>query len=616
MVTIQAGIMKFNFFIIVTISLFSFGFARAEDLSIKVFVDQTEVALNQQLQVHVELSGSEANSAPQPPAPELGDFANYIGNSSSTSMQFVNGKMSVNVTYTHHFVALKEGQFEIPSIEYEYNGKTLKTKPISMAVVKGNVSRRPSRATGGTTQRQEEVDLNELVFLTAEVDKRQAFQNEAIIISYKIYFALQVSNYGIPQLPNLVGFWAENFELPQRPHVTTEVINGRQYNVAEIKKVALFPQGPGVKKLEPLVVDCEVQTPRKRRRRFDSFFDDPFFGMDRTVQHRIASESIEIDVKPLPENLRPADFAGAVGNYSISATANKLEVKANEAITLTLKYSGEGNIKILDKPNIDFSTDFEVYDPKVLENVVRTGHTINGSKSFEYVIVPRFAGRQQINPISFSYFDPIQEKYKSLKTAPITIEVKKGDQRFVNAPMATSKEEVKFIGQDIRFIQLNTPKLRKKGYIFYKGWLFYTGLFLPFLALVIAKNWQNHQKKLSSDIAYARSRKANQMALRQLRKAQVQLKTGDRANFYSEISTALMGFLGNKFNISSASLMSDEVEKIFVSKGISREVITEYLGCLQKCDFQRFAPGEANNGDMRAFFDEAKNAIINLDKQL
>lgn len=589
----------------------------AQDVNIQAYLEETQVGINDQFVVNVEISGGDANDAPKPEAPDLSDFASYVGSGSSTSMSLINGKMSVSRTYQFNYVATRQGTFAIPAISIEHDGKQFTTDPIQIEIVQ---SRAPAPPRGQSQQSNpsggNDTDLSKLLFLKADVDKRRVYQNEPVIVSYKIYTAVQVTNYGFSQVPNTVGFWSEDFEMPKRPRLYNEVLNGRQYRVAEIKRVALFPQQPGEKQLDPLVIECEVQMPRQRSRRdpFDSFFNDPFFGMNQTVRRQLASNVVTIDVMPLPESGKPTDFSGAVGDFTISAGTDKVSVKTNEAIAYKVTISGTGNIKIIPKPAMNFPRDFEVYEPKVTESIQRQNSKITGSKTFEYVLVPRFPGAQVLPQVRFSYFDPGNQRYKTVSSPSIELTVAKGDDQFVGSGPITSKEDVRFIGQDIRFIQMRMPEFQRRGNVFYKSAVFYAGLGIPLIAFLLALGYRRHQDKLSSNVAYARSRKANQMALRRLKRANYELGKGNPASFYSEVQSALMGFIGDKLNVPSAGLITDEVDNALRQRGIDDPIVDEYISCLHTCDFQRFAPSQSENGEMKEFFEKAKGAIISLDK--
>ncbi|MFQ5636819.1 MAG: BatD family protein [bacterium] len=602
--------------VLLGLSFFVLSDLLAQDLKINAYVNQTHIAKDRQFQLTVELSGEDANRAPQPPLPNLEDFASFLGTSSSMNTQIINGQMTVTRGFTHHFIATKVGQFVIPPIKLQFKGKIFESDSIAIQVTTGPSSGQSRSSNRGQPSATE--TLAEALFLRASVDKKQVYQNEAVTVTYKLYLTVTITSYGISQLPNTVGFWAEDFPTPQRPTLKTEIINGRRYNVAEIKKIALFPQGPGEKTLDPLEINCEVRVKNRRQRRdlFDSFFDDPFLSLGRTVTRTIRSNAIKIDVLPLPEANKPADFSGAVGKFSLSATTDKQNVKTNEAITLKVTLAGQGNIKILTQPKGDFPSDFEVYDPKISENIKRTGGSISGSKTFEFVLIPRFAGKQTIKPFLFSYFDISRNRYRTLKTPPIEIKVAKGDQPFVSVPLASSKEEVKFIGQDIRFIQLRLPEFQKIGSVFYKQLPFFLIVFFPLVALAGAYGFRKHRDKMSTNVAYARSRKANQMASKRLRLAHRAMTSGNDRGFYGEVSKALMGFVGDKLNVSAAGLMTDEVDSMLRERGVKEETVANYLTCLRTCDLKRFSPSTVDNNEMQNFIEKAKKALISLDKEI
>jgi hypothetical protein len=590
------------------------GLLTAQTLDFNASINRSVVNLNEQFELTLELSGAQANTVLQPGAPDLSGFASYVGSSQSQNIQLINGKMSVSTLYAYHYIAKKAGKFTIPEVQVVHEGKSYKTKPIAVEIVTRQATRPPQGQRQGSANRSE--DLSDKLFLKATADKKRIFQNEQVIVTYKIYTAINVTNYGISQLPNTVGFWAEEFENPKRLRLYNENINGRNFRVAELKKFALFPQGPGKKTLDPLVLECEVELPRSKRKSdpFNSFFNDSFFR--RTVRRNISSNILTIDVLPLPVQNKPADFSGLVGNFTIRASVDKNKVKTNEAVTLRVKISGSGNVKIIPEPEISFPGDFESYDPKIVEDIKKDGNRIFGSKSFEYVIIPRFAGAQVIKPISLVYFDLRTESYKRVTTQPLEIEVKKGDQQFVGIGMGSSKEDVKFIGQDIRFIQMRIPEFKTIGAPFYKKIYFYLFLLLPLFGLAGAFGYRRHRDKLASNVAYARSRKANNMANRRLKTALKKMHDSRQAEFYSEVSKALMGFIGDKFNTAPAGLSTEEVEKLLRTGGIDDAVVMNYIECLQICDYRRFAPADSDNGAMNAFFDKSKKAIINLDKVL
>ncbi|MDZ7292438.1 MAG: BatD family protein [candidate division KSB1 bacterium] len=588
----------------------------SQNVSITASVDRTRIGLNEDFTLVVEVAGD----AGEPKLPDMNAFAALAGTSSSQNIQIINGRFSSSRTYQYTFLARTAGKFTINPVEVEVKGQVYRSQPIEIEIVAGGTSPQTPPGGAGAGRRQQTEppppDLAGNLYLEAKVDRARVFQNEPVIVRYKIYTRLNLTSYGISNLPNYSGFWAEDFPMPQQPQTHREVINGLTYLVAEIKKTALFPQSVGRKKLEPLVIECEVQLPRRRSRDlFEDFFNDPFFA--RTTRQSISSRPVEIEVLPLPEEGRPVNFSGAVGSFSIAASVDRAQVKTNEAITLKVRASGTGNIKVLPQPKIDLPSDFEVYAPKVTENLNHDNNQISGSKTWEYVIVPRFEGSHEIKPIPLSYFDPRARTYRTVATAAIPLIVERGAGDYTTVPgSGFSKEDVRLLGKDIRFISKAALPFRKVNEVIYTQPLFLTAMIAPLLALLIAFVYERHQEKLSTNIAYARSRKAGSVAQKQLRTAKKFLQKNDGKAFYAEVQRALMGFLGNKLNVAEAGLITDEVERMLTEKQVSPEVVRAYLDCLHTCDFQRFAPAQTNAREMQEFYEQARRAIEAMEKAL
>jgi hypothetical protein len=581
-------------------------------VNVTATVDRTRIGLNEEFFLVVEISGGSGD----PRLPDMNAFAAVMGTSTSTSIQMAGGRISQSVTHQYTLVAQTAGKFTIGAVEVESKGQVYRSQPIEIEIVAGSTSQQQSGAGRGQQQSEAPPDLEGNLYLEAKLDRSRVYQNEQVVIRYRIYTRLNISSYGISALPNYSGFWAEDFPMQQQPPTRREVINGQTYLVAEIKKTALFPQAVGKKKLEPLVIECEVQMPRRRSRDiFDQFFDDPF--LRNTTRQRLSSRPVEIEVLPLPEEGQPANFSGAVGNFTLTATADRTQVKTNEAVSLKVRVSGAGNIKVLPAPRIDLPADFEVYDPKVAENLDHDNDQISGSKTWEYVIVPRFPGSHEIKPVILSYFDPRAKAYKTASVAPIILTVEKGASDF--SPViggGVSKEDVRLLGQDIRFISAAALPFKKINDTFHTGSLFFTLLALPVLGLLAALVYQRHQEKLSTNVAYARSRKAGGMAQKQLAAARKFLQKGDEKNFYAEIQRALLGFLGNKLNVAEAGLITDDVARMLTEKRVGSEIIQEYLNCLQTCDFVRFAPAASNGKAMQEFYEQSRRALEAMEKAL
>lgn len=589
----------------------------AADLEVKAFLDKSHVAQNQQFTLSVEISGKDAQSVATPQLPDMEAFASFLGSGSSQNIQFINGKMSVSKTISYHHMAKTPGTYTIGQVEIVHKGNTYKTDPITITIQKSTAQPQTQNRSGQTGRRgSASGELSgEDLYIRAHVNKTSVFPNEPVFVTYKIYTLVSLTPIGVSKQPGKVGFWAEDFELPQQLPTTTEVINGQKYTVATFRKMALFPTSPGEKTIEPLGFDCDVRIQRRRSRDpFDDFFNSDFFG--RNERLTLYSKPITITVKPFPEEGKPADFSGSSGSFNIEASVDKNEAKTNDAVTFKVVLTGTGNIRTLPEPDIQIPPDFEAYPPKLSESIKRTGTAISGSKTYEYVLVPRNPGLQKIKPIRFSYFDPRSESYKTVQTEEISIQVAKGSETFGTVTEGRSRTAVEYLGKDIRFIKTALPGFKKIGSADYSLFVFWLTVVGPLAALALAFVYQKHLTRLEGDVAYARNRQAGRAAKKHLAKARSLVRTDGTDAFYAEVSRALSSFVGNKLNIAEAGMISQDVKKRLEEKNVDTEVIQDYFDCLATCDRKRFSPAGVDETEMLEFLKKAEKSITDLDRQI
>ncbi len=593
--------------------------ARAQDVSITASVDHNPVGLNDQFTYQVEVSGS-AQNLPDVQLPDFGSFAVLGGPSVSSSFQIVNFNMSASKTYTMTLMPRNVGTFKIGAASASFKGKDFKSNSVDVTVVKQSAQNQPipqnrpgsrGRQSGETDQ-----DLSKILFLKAIPSKRSPYVNEEVTLSYKIYFRANITNNEVSKLPEAVGCWVEDYPIPQRPKIYTETLNGVQYNVAEIRKVALFPSRAGKITVSPmeLIVETVIrQRSRNSRDLFDSFFNDPF---GQVVKKRLSSGPVVLNVKPVPEAGKPADYSGLVGDFKIHSSLDKNAVQANEAVSYKVKISGSGLLKFLNKLPVEFSPDFEVYDPKVNENMNKSGARMSANKEFEYVVIPRLAGQHRIKAFSLSYFNPADRRYHEMRVPEYSIDVSKGKDLALGSGSGAglSKEEVRLLGSDIHFIKEEAGDFKPIGRLPYMNWWFYLSLILPVGVLGMAWIYRNHLEKMSTNVEYARSRKAHKQAQMQLREAKTLWKQGKGAEFYGAVSRGLTGYVADKTNQSAAGLVRDDVLQILGKSRVEDDLRNQFLTCLDEADFRRFAPGNVQDGDMKQFYDRAENILVKLEK--
>ncbi len=590
-----------------------YGIGIAQDLSIRTYVDRTVVGLNEQFTLSIELTGKAANSVSDPEIPDLSAFASFLGKGTSQSIQIVNGKMSVSRIILCYYVATNTGKFQIPSISITYNGKTYTSDPIEIEIQAGGTPSQSKPQRPSETPQTPEPGEGE-IFLRAFVDKHQVYPNEPVILTYKLYTRLNITSIGFSKLPSTGGFWVEDFELPSQPQVTQEVVNGKKYSVVTVKKMALFPMTPGPKTIEPMRLDCEVQVRTRSRDPFADFFDDSFF-FGRTARKQVQSKPVTIEVLPFPEQGKPSDFSGLSGNFRNSAKAQPQSVKTNEAITYQIIIEGEGNIRTIQPPSIVFPSDFEVYPPKTTANVHRTGAKISGQVSFEYVLIPRAPGQETLGPVRFSYFDPSLRQYRTIQTSSIVIQVSPGATAYTPVvPSGLSKEEIRVLAQDIRFIKTTLPVFHRMGekHRDWFGLVFVVPLVALGGAIVLRRRWD----RLSEDVAYARKVRAFSLARKRLSSARRLFHRHQSEAFFSELAKVLQGYVADHFNIPEAGMLSDEVRSLLKSKNVSETLIQEYFDCLSICDLKRFSPESATEEEMKILLTRVEKLIGQLEKAL
>ena len=582
-------------------------------------VDQTTVGVNDQFEITFTLNGSGGGNNFRPPS--FSDFQVAGGPNQSTNMQFINGTISSSVAYSYVLVARAEGKFTIGVASIEAGGKQLQTQPIAITVVKGAAPPPKSAQTPQQQQQQESADLgkqiDENLFVKVILDKSKVYQGEQITATYKLYNRTRLSNLSIGKVPALTGFWSDDIEDIKQVKFSQETIDGKRYDVAVLKKVALFPQRSGTLEVDPMEVTCVVQVQSRRRANdvFDQFFDNPFFGGFSNVNHTVKSQPMKVTVQPLPTTGVPEGFKGAVGKYQMEAWLDKKQVKSNDPVTLKVKISGTGNLKLLEAPAVVIPPDFDKYDPKISDNVTIQNDKIAGSRTFEYLLIPRHAGDQQIPSFPFSYFDPDQKKYVALRSPQFDVTIEKGVDAVSSVATGISKEDVKLLGEDIRFIKSENVSWSRRGETFVGSLSFYLLSMSPVVSFIGLVFVIRRRARVLGDVVSLRSRKARRMALRRLAMAKKFLEEKKREEFYAEISRTMWGYVGDKLAVPPSELSADRVRASLADRKIPEETISGYVAAIEQCEFARFAPSD-NTLEMENMYKGAADLISKIEETL
>lgn len=529
-------------------------------------------------------------------APSIKGFDVLMGPSRSqqSSTQIVNGNVTStsSITFTYILMANTAGEYTIGGASIVADGNQMVSNSVKIKVLpqdqnsNGGQGGSSAHSSSGTSVSDQDL------FITATASKTNVFEQEAFVLTYKIYTResnLQLNN---AKLPDFKGFHSQEIEMTTNARWTPEHYRGRNYYTTVYRQFVLFPQQSGKLYIDPAQFQMTIGKPVQSDDPFDAFFNGGSNVIE--IKKSIATPKIAINVSPLPAG-KPADFSGGVGEFTVSSSINSKELKTNDAITIKLVISGTGNLKLISNPEIKFPEDFEVYDPKVDNQVRLTREGLTGNRVIEYLAIPRHAGTYKIPGVSFSYFDIRSKSYKTLKTEEYVVNIEKGagnaDQVIANF---TNKEDLKVLGEDIRYIKQNEVTFQPKGSFFYGSmsyWLFYI---IPALAFIIFFIIYRKQAVENANAAKVRTKKANKVATKRMKLAGKLLSENKKDAFYDEVLKALWGYISDKLNIPVSRLSKDNIEEKLRNHGVSEELIKDFLNALNDCEFARFAPGDEN----------------------
>lgn len=550
--------------------------------------------------------------------PELNAFEVDMGpsRSSQSSVQIINGKMTKNssITYTYILRANQEGDFTIPAATAIIDGEEHQSNSVQVKVLKATSSQ-PSQS-GGQAPRMRtqsagaQITANDL-FIKASVSKKQVYEQEAVLLTYKVYSLVNLSQLsgGIPELE---GFHVQEIDLPQQKSFTMEEYNGKNYGVVVWRQYVLFPQKSGKLKIPKVDFDALVVQHNRNIDPFEAFFNGGSSIVE--VNKKITAPELTLDIQPLPETTK--QFSGAVGQFRIKSDISTTDLKANEALTLKIIVSGTGNMKLMKTPIVNFPTDFETYDAKISDKTKITKDGAMGEKMFEYIAVPRHPGIYSIPPVEFCYFDTKEKTYKTLKTESFSVNIDKSNLPVANTSTNfTQKEDVKLLASDIRYIHLGDVVMIDSGQLF--GSVKYVLCFIiPLLTFCSLLIIYRKRAKANANISRQRNKKANKVAVKRMKRASTLLNEKQKSEFYDEVLKALWGYIADKLNIPTAELNKDIVKENLTEAGISNDDIVSLLETINECEFARFSSGNTTLENMRNVYNSATTAINKIENSI
>ncbi|WP_185957423.1 BatD family protein [Saccharicrinis carchari] len=555
--------------------------------------------------------------------PPLPDFTVLMGPSvmTSSSTQIINGKVtrSKQYTYTYILKSDKPGNYVIEPAQISIDGRKYSSNKLNIEVVKGTSGSAPrqqqqqqqSSAGDGSFSKDD-------LFIKVSHNKSSIYQGEPLVLTTKIYTRIDLDNVSDIKHPDFRNFIVQDVADASNIDWSYEVINNKQYRVGTFEKKVLYAQNTGTQTIEPTEIEFLIK--QRIRRRSQSIFDDFFDNNYRVIKKRVKSDPIKIQVKPYPSG-QPQSFSGAVGQLNMAVSASTDKVKVNDGITIKVVVSGTGNHKLMSAPELNFPSDFDIFDPTVKNSFQNTIAGMKGSKTFEYLIIPRFPGNFTIDPLKFSYFDYKTKSFKTISSQAINITVEKnGDgQEYTGgtySPSGVNREDVRFVGKDIRFIKTGNPHLKPRGTFLFGSTLFYLGYIVPLLLLALAFILYRKRMHENANVLQTKNKRANKIAKKRLKKSSTYLKAKDHEAFYDEVLRALYTYLSDKLYLPVSELNKDKVSMLIEERGANAEVRQELISILDTCEFARFSPGSAGAEQMDKLYQRALTNISQLDNQI
>ena len=587
--------MKFRFYIFFVLAVISNINAQDNAVTFEAVLTKKSLGINENLRVDFKMNKDGDNFTP----PSFKGFTVVGGPNQSVSNMWVNGKRTFSKTYSYFLSPIKKGSLTIGQATIEIENNIYKTLPVKISVSESvTVSKDPNDPS---------YVVNENLHLVAEISNSSPYLNEGISIVYKLYYSPQinVTNVGEIETPEFENFWSQNIKIP-RLQIERGSFKGDNYNFVTWKKTVLYPQKSGKLEILPLSLDVSVDVPTNRR----DFFGNRIYNQ---VSKKVTAGKRSINVKALPINA-PESFNGAVGKFEIKLNTNKTELNASESLQATVKISGNGNLKLFSPPSIQVPSSLEKYDPEYNEKVSTSLVGMKGFISNTYTLVPQFQGKYPINSVEFTFFNPQLNKYESINSDEIIINVLEGpmslDESNTNIPntettknILPSLNQFKFIKTESDFVKINS-----KPFIYSIS--FYSILIFPILLILILLIFFKSKNISSSKLKESKSRRANKLAKKYLSDARKNLDNKDV--FYIALEKALHNFLKSKFSIETFDYSKEKIYNLLLRKEIEKESLELFIKLIENCEFARFTP--ASNVAINNDYENAVHVITEIDK--
>ena len=572
----------------------------------------SQVAVGEQFRLSYTVNTDDVKGFRAGNIPEEFDVLMGPSTSTQSSYQLVNGHMSSSssVTYTYILSANKNGSFTIPPAQAQVGGKTIHSNELHIKVSGqaqsgGQGNRQQGRAGEEIRPAGSSISGSDL-FIKVSASKQHVREQEPILLTYKVYTLVGLTSLR-GDMPDLKSFYTQEVSLPTQKSFSIETFNGRPYKTTTWSQYVMFPQMTGKLQIPSITFEGVVVQQNRNIDPFEAFFNGGSGYVE--VKKKIVAPGVEIQVDPLPE--RPAGFSGGVGHFNISAQLNKTETKANDPVSLRLTISGAGNLKLIKQPQVNLPKDFDKYEPKITDKSKLTTNGIEGSMVYDILIVPRHQGHYEIPPVELTYFDTSSNVYKTVKSEPLSLDVAKGSGPGTVTDFS-GQQDLQELSRDIRYIK--TGDVSQQGFdeFFFGSTAYWVTLVI--MAVVFISLFVIFRRRAieNANVTKRRAGKANKVATKRLKKASKLMADNKPGEFYDEVLRALWGYVGDKLNIPVEQLSHDNISQRLSDRGVGEETIAQFMGALDECEFERYAPGDPK-GNMNKVYEKAMKAIEEIE---
>ncbi|MBI1978040.1 MAG: protein BatD [Candidatus Omnitrophica bacterium] len=632
--------------------------AFSDEPQLAATLDKQTTRVNEEIHLNVKISGVRG-SLQAPHVPPLNGFeVFYSGRSSRFS--FINGRSESLTEFNYVLIPRNPGRFLLQPIEVTIGDQVYRTNQLQIQVEDGQrvpvpttpppFLQRASRPTTATSaqgpsyptsapplpQSQQnqspaisDRELDENIFLRVVPSQLTVYQNQQLILTYSLYTRYDTRYEGFVEEPETSGFWIEEFPMDPNLGRDTEVLKGKKYVRADVKKLALFPTAPGQYQIKPGIAKTSVQIEQRPSSLFDEFFNDSFFTgsglFARRVEKILAPPAVQVVVKPLPEVGKPSGFKGAVGDFRMATSIDKRTINQNEAVTLQISLEGEGNIETLERPVLSEIKDTKIYEADTQTQLFRAQNVIAGKKTFEVVLIPSEAGELVIPSVGFSFFNPKIERYVTLKSDAYKVKVNPSKnppaalpKELLRGELGEGKKSIRLESEDIQYIKERLP-VREKPFLF--ALIFGLGIVNTALTLssigIVA--YRKRSEYLDQNISLKRKLFAKRYATQGLKKLDRLMKSSGAKGqtdetFFEESAKILSQYLADRFNLSAHGLTQDLIERKMESHGLTAEVLQKVRICYETCDQVRFGHIGLSEADREAMVRQIRVIIYELEK--